>query len=54
MLVDTSSTVAEPWQIIGQPTPFIPDAQGRKALRAIGGREWDHPDLIAGILALES
>lgn len=52
VLIDKSSAVAKAWTTIGLPTTYIADGQGRKALRAIGGREWDHPDLIASILAL--
>lgn len=54
VLIDKSSTVSKSWQTVGLPTTYIADPKGRKALRAIGGREWDHPDLIASILALKS
>ena len=54
VLIDKSSMVSKSWQTVGLPTTYIADPQGRKALRAIGGREWDHPDLIASILALKS
>lgn len=53
VLIDKSSKVSRDWQTIGLPTTYIADAQGRKALRAIGGREWDNADLIASILALK-
>lgn len=53
VLIDRSATVSKSWQSFGLPTTYIADPQGRKALRAIGGREWDHPDLIASILALK-
>lgn len=53
VLIDKSSSVSKAWQTIGLPTTYIADAQGRKVLRAIGGREWDHPDLVASILALK-
>ncbi|MBU1211552.1 MAG: TlpA family protein disulfide reductase [Alphaproteobacteria bacterium] len=52
VLIDRSSAVSKAWQTIGLPTTFIADAEGRKVFRAIGGREWDHPDLIANILAV--
>lgn len=52
VLIDKSSAVAKAWTTIGLPTTYIADGEGRKALRAIGGREWDHPDLIASILGL--
>ena len=54
VLIDKSSKVSKEWQTIGLPTTYIADGQGRKALRAIGGREWDHPDLLASVLALRA
>jgi peroxiredoxin len=54
VLIDKSSKVSKEWQTIGLPMTYIADGQGRKALRAIGGREWDQPDLIASILALRT
>lgn len=54
VLIDKSSKVSKEWQTIGLPTTYIADPQGRKALRAIGGREWDQPDLVASILALRT
>ncbi len=54
VLIDKSSGVSKAWQTVGLPTTYVADGQGRKALRAIGGREWDHPDLVASILALKS
>lgn len=54
VLIDKSSAVSKSWQTIGLPTTYIADGEGRKALRAIGGREWDHPELIASILALRA
>ncbi|MBU2580569.1 MAG: TlpA family protein disulfide reductase [Alphaproteobacteria bacterium] len=52
VLIDQSSAVSKAWQTIGLPTTYIADSEGRKVLRAIGGREWDDPDLIAKILAV--
>ncbi|MEW5963430.1 MAG: redoxin domain-containing protein [Pseudomonadota bacterium] len=54
VLIDKSGKVSKEWQTIGLPTTYIADKEGRKALRAIGGREWDHPELIASILALKA
>ncbi len=54
VLIDKSSKVSMEWQTIGLPTTYVADAQGRKALRAIGGREWDHPDLVASVLSVKS
>lgn len=54
VLIDQSGKVSKEWQTIGLPTTYVADKEGRKALRAIGGREWDHPELIASILALKA
>lgn len=54
VLIDRSSSVSKAWQTVGLPTTYVANGQGRKALRAIGGREWDYPDLVASILALRA
>lgn len=54
VLIDKTSQVSRAWQTVGLPTTYVADPQGRKALRAIGGREWDHPDLVASIVALRA
>ena len=53
VLIDADSKVSRSWPMMGLPTTFIIDPQGRTALRAIGGREWDDPSLIKSILALQ-
>ncbi|MCP4933560.1 MAG: TlpA family protein disulfide reductase [bacterium] len=52
VLIDANSKVSRSWPMRGLPTTFIIDPQGKIALRAIGGREWDDPALIKTILAL--
>ena len=52
VLIDGNSKVSRSWPMMGLPTTFIVDPQGKTALRAIGGREWDDPALIKSILAL--
>ncbi len=52
VLIDATSRVSRSWPMMGLPTTFIIDPQGKIALRAIGGREWDDPGLIKSILAL--
>ena len=52
VLIDANSKVSRSWPMMGLPTTFIIDPQGKTALRAIGGREWDDPSLIKSILAL--
>ncbi len=46
LLMDLDSTVIGNWPVKGLPTTFIVDTQGRLAYRAIGGREWNTPDLL--------
>lgn len=53
VLVDKSSKVSREWQTVGLPTTFVVDPDGRKALRAIGGREWDHAHTIEEIVGLK-
>jgi len=52
VLIDAKSRVSRKWRTRGLPTTYIVDPQGRMALRAIGGREWDDPGLIKHILSL--
>ncbi len=54
VLIDAKSKVSSLWGMFGMPTTYIVDPQGNIALKAIGGREWDDPALIAQILALKS
>ena len=54
VLFDARSKSTKGWPIVGLPTSFVVDPQGRIALRAIGGREWDDPELIKEILALRT
>lgn len=46
MLFDPQSRVSESWGVHGLPTSFLVDPQGRIAYRAVGGREFDHPEMI--------
>ncbi len=52
ILIDATSSVSRAWRTIGLPTTFVVDPEGRKVLRAIGGRQWDDPALIETILSL--
>ncbi|MGB5538951.1 MAG: TlpA disulfide reductase family protein [Gammaproteobacteria bacterium] len=54
ILFDPESKISEAYGVRGLPTSFIIDPQGRIAYRAVGGREFDHPEvirLIEGLLA---
>lgn len=52
ILFDDKSAVAKRWGVKGLPTSFIVDKQGRIAYRAVGGREFDHPEIAKQIRAL--
>ena len=54
LLLDTTSAVISAWPVRGLPTTFVIDPAGRLVYRAIGGREWDAPELIQQILALKT
>lgn len=52
VLIDADSSVARAWRMVGLPTTYVVDPDGRIVLRAIGGREWDDPDILKTILDL--
>lgn len=52
MLLDTQEKIPPQWKVRGLPASFIIDKQGRVAYRAMGGREFDHPDIENKIRAL--
>ena len=43
--LDLDSRVLRAWPVKGLPTTFIVDKQGRIAYTAVGGREFDHPEI---------
>ena len=53
ILLDTESSVSEAWEVRGLPTTFVVDQWGRKVYRAVGGREWDAPELLKKIRELK-
>ena len=54
LLLDQDSKVINQWPVRGVPTTFVVDPKGRIAYRAIGGREWDDPELLVLIRALQT
>lgn len=52
IMLDPKSTASKTWKVKGLPTSFIVDKQGRIAYRAVGGREFDHPEIEKTIRAL--
>jgi len=45
ILFDHGSEVAQAFHVNGLPTTYLVDKQGRIRYRAIGGREFDHPEV---------
>lgn len=54
ILFDSDGVVSGAWPMLGLPTTFVIDSQGRIAYRAIGGREWDDPKLLQPVLELRN
>jgi thiol-disulfide isomerase/thioredoxin len=52
VLLDEKSRSLQTWQINGLPSTFVVDRNGRIALRAVGGREFDHPATMAQLRQL--
>jgi peroxiredoxin len=52
LLMDRDSKTTTDWPVVGLPTTFIVDKDGHLVFRAVGGREWDDPELIKAIRAL--
>lgn len=53
ILFDRDSAVAEAYGVKGLPTTVLIDRAGRVRYRAVGGRNFDHPevrDLVRGLL----
>lgn len=52
ILFDRDSRTAESYAVKGLPTTFLLDREGRIRFQAIGGREFDHPDVGSLVEAL--
>jgi thiol-disulfide isomerase/thioredoxin len=52
VLLDSKSRALQAWKVAGLPTTFLVDKRGRIVGSAIGGREFDHPELVRAIRAL--
>ncbi len=52
ILLDRDALTVKAWPVIALPTSFIVDPQGRIVYRAVGGREWDDPQLLEKIRKL--
>ena len=52
ILFDKDSSVSHAYGVMGLPTTYIIDKKGYVRFRAIGGREFDHPEVEKQILQL--
>ena len=52
ILLDTRSHSMRAWKVAGLPTTFLVDKQGRIVASAVGGREFDHPEIVKTVRAL--
>ena len=52
VLLDPRSQVMQAWKVAGLPTTFLIDRQGRIVASAIGGREFDHTEMVETIREL--
>ncbi len=52
LLLDLDSRVMHKWKVMGMPTSFIVDKNGRVALRIVGGRDFDNPAMLKQIQML--
>jgi len=52
ILLDSTSRAMQAWKVAGLPTTFLVDKQGRIVASAIGGREFDHPEIVGAIREL--
>lgn len=52
ILFDKDSSVSHAYGVMGLPTTYLIDKKGNVRFRAIGGREFDHPEVEKQILQL--
>ncbi|WP_428606450.1 peroxiredoxin family protein [Sedimenticola sp.] len=52
VLLDPDTSVATAWDAMRLPVTYVVDPEGKIIYRALGGREWDTPELLVPIRAL--
>lgn len=52
ILFDLDANSMKDWNVQGLPTTFIVDANGTIAYKAVGGREFDHPDIQKIVMSM--
>ena len=54
VLFNEDGSLMQSWKVRGLPTTFIINPKGEIAYRAVGGREFDHPEIIKAITDLNT
>lgn len=52
MLLDAEAETVEHWGVRGLPTTYVIDREGKIRYRAVGGREFDHPEILEAVRTL--
>lgn len=52
LLLDREAKVIHEYGVVGLPTTFVIDPQGRLAHRVVGTREWDDPQVLERLRTL--
>lgn len=52
LLLDREGQIIKEWPVLGLPTTFVIDRDGRIAYRAVGGRDWEDPLVVEPLLKL--
>lgn len=52
ILFDPDAASMKDWKVRGLPTTYIVNPEGRIVYSAVGGREFDHPDIVQAVLGL--
>ncbi|MEN8166143.1 MAG: TlpA disulfide reductase family protein, partial [Pseudomonadota bacterium] len=52
LLFDKAARSLSQWKVKGLPTTYVVGPDGNLAYRAVGGREFDHPDVVKQLLDL--
>lgn len=52
ILLDHEAKSMNEWSVRGLPTTYIINPDGKIAYRAVGGREFDHPDILQKVIGL--
>jgi len=54
ILFDKKAEVMERWGVVGLPTTYVLDPEGQVVYKAVGGREFDHPDMLEKVMSVVS